>query len=240
MGRHQLIPGVRLLLDEQMYIIREVLADGRCRLENLSLGGQRFINQDELCEAWATGRLCFEVQGHGVYEDPDRPLPISYSQADFQTLPDKQRMAAWARYQHLAALYEHTGHQQWGRLPRRDIQAYVEEAGLPADAPSAASLERWMLMFLDSGRDIRALVPQTRSQGGRGQSRLNPDVERIVQWCWTIVYESRSTAHLTRSIPGLSPRLPPQMPADPQMTHSSPPHEPRSTAAWNRPGSMPY
>jgi putative transposase len=182
MGRQRFVPGVRLLLDEQMVIIREVLADGRCRLENLSLGGQRFMSQDELCAAWAEGRLRFEVVGRGAYDDPDRPLAVTYTQADFQALPERQRAAAWARYQHLTALFQSTGHAHWVRLSRRDIRAYVQhQADLSTEIPSTASLERWMNAFLDSGGDIRALVPHSHRQGGRERSRLQPEVEHIIQ-----------------------------------------------------------
>jgi len=181
MSRQRFESGIRLLLDEQMYIIREVLVDGRCHLENLSLGGQRFMSGDELNQAWSAGRLRFEVTGRGAYQDPDRPLAVTFSQADFQSLPESQRAAAWRRYQHLTALYQFHGHQHWARLPRRVIRAYVQQADPAVDRPSAASLERWMNAFLDSGRDIRALVPHSQLQGGRGQSRLQPDVEHIVQ-----------------------------------------------------------
>ncbi len=182
MGRQRFVPGVRLLLDEQMVIIREVLADGRCRLENLSLGGQRFMSQEELCAAWAEGRLRFEVVGRGAYDDPDRPLAVTYTQADFQALPERQRAAAWARYQHLTALFQSTGHAHWVRLSRRDIRAYVQhQVDLSTEVPSTASLERWMNAFLDSGGDIRALVPHSHRQGGRERSRLQPEVEQIIQ-----------------------------------------------------------
>jgi putative transposase len=180
-GRQVFEPGVRLLLDEQMHIIREVRESGRCRLENLSLGGQRFLTQEELREAWAAGRLRFEVLGRGAYEDPDRPLSVAYTLADFQSLPEDQRAAAWSRYQHLAALYQGTGQQLWTRLSRREIQAYAQRHSSAPGLPSAASLERWMKAFLESGGDIRALVPQRHLQGGPGQTRLDPEVEQIVQ-----------------------------------------------------------
>jgi putative transposase len=182
MGRQHFVPGVRLLLDEQLVIIREVLADGRYRLENLSLGGQRFMSQDELCVAWAEGRLRFEIVGRGAYQDPDWPVAVTYTQADFQALPERQRAVAWLRYQHLTTLFQSTGQSGWVRLSRRDIREYVEhQARLSSDMPSAASLERWMNAFLDSGGDIRALVPQSHRQGGRERSRLKPEVEHILQ-----------------------------------------------------------
>jgi putative transposase len=181
MGRQRFAPGIRLLLDEQMHIVREALADGRCRLENLSLGGLRTLSQDDLNAAWAAGRLRFEVLGRGAYEDPDRPLAVAYTQADFQALPEDQRATAWARYRHLAGLYKATRQQTWVRLSRRDIQAYVQQRSPEHDGPSAASLERWMKAFLESGGDIRALVPQRHLQGGPGQTRLDPEVEQIVQ-----------------------------------------------------------
>src|SRR5574341_2325321 len=181
MGRQRFEPGVRLLLDEQMHIIREALADGRCRLENLSLGGQRWLGQDDLNAAWAEGRLRFEVTGRGAYDDPDRPLTVADTQADFQALPEAQRATAWARYEHLMALYEGTGHRPGTRVPRRDIEAYARERTPQPGLPSAGSLERWLKAFLDSSGDIRALIPDRHLQGGPGKTRLEPEVEQMVE-----------------------------------------------------------
>ncbi|MHB8629866.1 MAG: transposase [Aggregatilineales bacterium] len=180
MGRQQLAPGVRLLLDEQMHVVREMLTDGRCQLENLGLGGHTVLSQTELLDAWATGRLRFEVLGRTAQPIADRPLVTAYTQADFEVLPSRQRETAWRRYRQLMALYQHSGAPVGTHIPRRLVVAYVQQTAQPPATPSVASLERWLAAFADSGSDIRALLPHSHLQGGKGHRRLEATVEQIV------------------------------------------------------------
>ncbi len=65
MARMRFTLGTRYLLQGQVYIVRQMLADNRLLVENQSFGGQVIVTQDDLCAAWARDELRFEV--HGVY-----------------------------------------------------------------------------------------------------------------------------------------------------------------------------
>ena len=70
MARLRFTPGTRYLRNEQIFLVRQVLAAQRLLVDNQSVGGQDIASQDELIAAWGDGALQFEVQGvctvHGV------------------------------------------------------------------------------------------------------------------------------------------------------------------------------
>ncbi len=190
MGRLRLSVGVRYLMQGQVYLVREVLPQGLLLVENQSFGGRATVRSDDLYAAWGRGELRFEVSGPNTGSRPDGPMPTRYTIADLGDLPDKQRDEAWRRYRLILPLL---------RLPpaertRRAIERYAEsleprpmEPGrrrtrsVIGEGLSRRSLERWLHAFLGSGCDIRSLVPATGRQGGKGQRRLAPGVERVIQ-----------------------------------------------------------
>lgn len=179
MGRIQVHIGLRLLLDDQLHLVRDVLPDGNCRLENLRFGGWLTLDTHTLADYWTQGRIRFEINGPGVQVNQEQGLAVTYTHADFEALPEHQREAAWDRYRLLTALFQSMPQPLWTPLPRRTLQAFLDQQAKPT--VSAQTLERWIQHFLDSGGDIRSLVPLTNQRGGKGQFRLSAEVEHIVQ-----------------------------------------------------------
>ncbi len=204
MARLSFSVGTRFLWQQQVYIVREVLLDGKVRLENLSFGGWPVYDAQELVTAWAAGALIFEVRGRAARTLPDQPIATAYTLADFQALADtndpaaQQRHAvAWYRYRLLLPLLQLPAHER----TRRAIRDYL--AQLPPDltpavaaatpqrsgrgrvplqtALSYKSIERWLHALTEAGGDIRALVPTTAQQGGPAQLRLPGEVETLIQ-----------------------------------------------------------
>lgn len=178
MGRIQIYSGLRLLLDDQLHIVRDILPDATYRLENLHFGGWITLDAATLSNQWAQGKGRFEISGPGVRPGETPGLAVSYTRADFEALPPHQRDAAWERYRLLDALFRSAQQSYWTSLSRQAIQTFLEQQ---AATVSVYTLERWLRAFLASGGDIRSLVPLTDQRGGKGQSRLQPEVEHIVQ-----------------------------------------------------------
>jgi putative transposase len=189
MGRIRLLPGTRYLLHDQVFLIRQVLVAGDLLVENQSFGGQQHLPMDDLCAAWARGDLRFEVHGPHTTSASATTLATSYTFADFQQLPERYRDEAWRRYQLIRPLLHWTPEER----TRAALDAYVatlreRQATAPprqhraalGQALSRASLQRWLHAFLDSGADIRALVPAAARQGGKGYGRLDPALEAII------------------------------------------------------------
>ncbi len=179
MGRVHIVVGRRLLLDDQLHIVRDIHTDGRIHLENLSFGDSMLLYPDDLASRWAEGRLRFEVGGPGTRLDSDSGVAAAYTRADFDALPSGQREQTWERYRLLDALFRWCQQPRWTSLTRSVIQAFLDTQD--TTTVSVYTVERWLKAFLDSGGDLRALVSLTDQRGGKGQSRLYPDVEHIVQ-----------------------------------------------------------
>jgi putative transposase len=179
MGRIQLHVGMRLLFDEQVYVVRDLLAADRCRLENLSFGGELLLDTEQVAAQWAAGRLRFEVNGRGARPTETRGLSTAYVRADFDALPAAQRDTAWQRYHLLESVFRQVQQPRWTPLTRAQLQTFVHQH--PEAAVSVYTLQRWLDAWLTSGGDLRALLPHTDTRGGKGKSRLPPDVERLIQ-----------------------------------------------------------
>jgi putative transposase len=201
MARIRFAVGTRYLLNEQVYIVRQLLVENRLLVENQSFGGQLTVSYDELCAAWGRGEVRFEVQGRHVRTSPDRPISLEYTVSDLQGLPEPVREETWRRYQllrPLLALPPKARTRQaiatYALQVQRQLDAQLDGATRIAaqqrraahtratmgQAASCTSLERWLRAFITSGYDLRALVPITRESGGKGVNRLDDHLEGLL------------------------------------------------------------
>jgi len=98
MARNRFTIGVRYLLNEQVYLIKQLLQNDQVLAENQSFGGQVVVSVAELSAAWARDELRFEVQGKHAAAHTHQSLATDYACADFQQLPERYRTEAWRRY----------------------------------------------------------------------------------------------------------------------------------------------
>jgi len=185
-GRLHLTPGTRYLQDTHIYVVRQLLLDGRLLVENQSIGGQAVVTHEDLCATWARGALTFAVPRIHAHATPETPLPTAYTIADFHLLPEVQRAEAWRRYTLIRPLLALPPRERTRRAITRYLSAErLHHARGPGGADqgaaaSAAIIERYLRAFDQSAGDIRALVPATARRGGGG-SRLARELEQIVQ-----------------------------------------------------------
>src|SRR5712692_5251402 len=195
--------GRRYLLRGQVYVVRQKILEGKLLVENQSFGGQITVSPEELCIAWGRGELQFEVNdGPHVRRRPDEILATTYTFADFQQVPKQHRQEAWRRYELIRPFVDvplkersRTALEDYVAKLRRTSPQSTSEEGILDDAGghrkrtsrsavgsalSRGSLERWITAFVNSDYDIRSLVPATHQQGGKGHTRLDPDLEQIV------------------------------------------------------------
>ncbi len=185
MGRLYLTPGTRYLRDGRVYVVRQLLLDGRLLVEDQSVGGQTVVARDELTAAWGEGTLTFEVHGPWSLSAVDTSLSTTYTISDFQQLPEAQRAEAWRRYALIRPLLALPTPER----TRRAIERYLADARARQEvgaevgvgAVSRTSVERYLHAFEASGGDIRSLVPATLLRGGADQPRLDAELEGIVQ-----------------------------------------------------------
>lgn len=186
MARIQLKVGTRYIHDDQIYVVRCILPDSRYRVENRTSGQETMVGYEELLLAWAEGTLRFEALSSKTQHEPTTPLKMRYVEDDIADLPQAVQDETWRRYQLILKVYAYYAIGNPQMLPRNQIAQYVEseqttlKALLEGEAVSVGSIERYMQAFVESGGDIRSLVPQTRQRGGKGQSRLDDALERIL------------------------------------------------------------
>jgi len=183
MSRIQIQAGIRYVYQGEIYAILRQLADQQYRIENLHSGEESVISHEDLLQAWSQGELRFEVKAPNAVLDEDVPLRTRYSESAIDNLPEAIQQRVWERYEWVLRIYEHYQIDSIEVLPRQQIREFVRELHQEGTqtVPSISSFERYMRALFASGGDIRSLIPQTREQGGKGQSRLDERVEQIIE-----------------------------------------------------------
>ncbi len=208
MARTRFTVGTRYKYNGEVFIVHELLLDGKLSVENQSFGGLSRTTQDELSKAWARGEIAFEVHGPNTRKPHDIPIVTEFTVADFKRLPAKWRDEARRRLDLIRPLLQLPPEERTNKY----IKEYVEskkkeqlegkETSQPAQPDSAnapkqrkngrkkgqktghalsrASIRMWMNDFLDSGCDLRSLVPGYHRYKGKGKSRLTAEDEKII------------------------------------------------------------
>jgi len=193
--------GTRFEWRRQVFIIVQVLLDDQFLLENQTIGGQERASRDVLLAAFRDGALLFEVRGPNARRRRGRPLATAYTFADFQGLPEEKRAEAWRRYEVIRPLLllsraergrrlRDTKQERSNRLKalRDDAVPSTNTNGTPRSQPtrgrvgeadSPSSIKRWIKAF-GTGGDVWSLVAATGEQGGKGESRVDHDIEVII------------------------------------------------------------
>lgn len=183
MTRIHVQPGTRYVYQQEIWSVRQGLADQQFQVENLSTGEIRRVSYAEILAAWSRGELRFEVSSPNAVRDSVVPLKTRYAEDDLASLPEHIRAETWRRYQLVLAVYQFHGVAEARVLSRKHILDYLQHLGQDTDdsnGTSVGSIERYMSAWMVSGGDIRSLVPQRKQQGGRGKTRLHDVVEKIV------------------------------------------------------------
>lgn len=187
MTRIKLEVGTRYVLGSEIFTIQQVLDNGSYRVAKRSSGEVLTTTYEALLAEWVNGEVRFEVVSANGRRDAEADLMTAYLTDDIADLPDNIRAETWRRYHLILSLYAHYEVQSIQMLTRAQIEAYLTSAQAQAFAKPApyqgigrGSVENYLSAFVESGGDIRSLVPRTRLRGGKQQSRLGEDVDRIV------------------------------------------------------------
>lgn len=183
--------GTRFLFDGQAHVVESVLSGNRFRCKNIEYGGEITLSHDEIGAAWGDGRIKFAYSGRNGRTDSDKALIVNGEHTDFSTVAEEDKAAAQYRFNILKNLYDFVGLKEVARISRADIKDFAESIGYRKGVknydeagnliPSAGTIERWNNFFVESNGSVLALIPHHKNKGGKGQSRLDADVENIIQ-----------------------------------------------------------
>jgi putative transposase len=161
------------------YQVKRLLAEGMISVENVQTAEVQVIPFLELAEALFAGELDFVVpdKGEGAQNHP-RPANLSDYPLHLRHLAEYRLSVI----QPLLAIDS-------SKRTRSDVATRVAEIqkseqadqASPKNAVSVASIYRWIRAYTESGNDIRALVGNSRRQGGKNSTRLEGEVEAIIR-----------------------------------------------------------
>jgi len=179
-------PGKRFIWDGQVFEIRRLLPDRQANIENITTSA--FITKDLgfLIRELFDGNIIFLDESlRDISPNNKASSAIGKDLSDFP-----QHLVDVARYR--LSVIEPLIEQYPGNLTGQVIQFRIEEIHAQEeseriDSPSTlehslsrSSIYRWLRAYWISGKDIRALIPDTGNRGGKGNSRLSGQQDRII------------------------------------------------------------
>jgi putative transposase len=175
--------GTRFRWQGMTYEVMRLLPGGQVNIEDIFTGATLVVELSVLVKALFDGELQFAIEGRQAKRDMKDGIGTESEYIDLSDCPEE--LISIARYR-LEVIYPLL---EVEKRTRRAVEARVREikaARLEGnertlqDSVSVASIYRWIGDYTRSGDDLRALIPSTRRRGGRGESRLNSEVEAVV------------------------------------------------------------
>jgi putative transposase len=181
------LPQVRFLWQKQTFIVRRQLPDQQVVIEDLTSGVVSTLPRQELEQALFTGELRFEIQGSQARPNPDGSMTTQYTYLALDDCTDRQQTVARLRLTVIEPLLLLAPKDR----TRERLEAHIAEIqatfspqeldALGCRQLSRATLYRWLKLYIESGHNLRGLIPQTQNCGSSGQSRLHPEVDQVIQ-----------------------------------------------------------
>jgi putative transposase len=176
-------PGKLLVLDNVEYRSVRRSGDEKHVLENTATLAPLALTDDEVVDAFSSGRLSF-----GSKEQPSAPV-FDPALADFESLPDSLKNEARRRYTYVVACLS-------ARVPRDDAHMNPIIASVAAERsdprrPSRSTVNRWIADWIaGGGNDLRPLVPRFHFRG-RKKWKFSAEVYELAEDAIARVFERR-------------------------------------------------
>lgn len=179
----KIVPGVRFKIDQESYTILRLLSSGKIQVERQGYLTVEIFTKTELIKLLDEGRLEFEVKGKNVRSSEPGSFSTSYSENYLESVQRKTETIF--RFEVIKPLLKI-------RRTKVEVRKRVEEINELSKNPknaeavlglvfikkvSVSSIYRWIAAYLESGGDIRSLIPSYQNSGGPGKLRSNSDVE---------------------------------------------------------------
>jgi putative transposase len=199
MGAYHFTLGTRFHWREVAYEVTHLLPKGKVEIEDIATSTPREMATAELTAALFRGDLSLDVKPNSSTTGKRNRSQIAC--LDLSDYPPGR--VAIARYrleclQPLLALPPESRTRAVVETRTQEIRAAhasQKNSGL-RQAISVASLYRWLNAYQESGQDLRALIPNTGRRGGKGQSRLETEVNRLVEQTIQELYKVREKVGL--------------------------------------------
>lgn len=158
---------------EDTFEIKRLLPGHQVNLENLMTGAAITANFTDLLQDLYDGLLVFVGEGK-LFKPADNRIMMAAQSLDLGDYAEEAVTIAKFRLKVITPLLDqpHT---------RPEVIKYVAQFNKGSQQKiSVTSVYRWIADYERSGRDIRALIPHFEERGGKGQGRLKPEIEAIL------------------------------------------------------------
>ena len=158
------------------------------------------VNEKDIKDSLFNGDLRFEVFGKDTIKPEKGKLRTDYKYEDFSKVPEKYRQKAWCKFvvvkECLKIPKEMRNDERLVDAMKTGLNALKDKYLVTFKKPHKRTVKRWIKDFVRSGCDIRSLIDDFGNCGGRGKSRLMPDVDRILNESIEAIHmrEERPTA----------------------------------------------
>jgi putative transposase len=176
--------GAQFRWQRVVYEVVQTLPGGQVIIENVLTGARLVIEMPVLVDALFDGELQFVIEGKQAKEDTQDGISVENAYLDLTDCPE--RLVAIARYrlEVIRPLLDMGWRTRAAVVTRvqevKAANAREDAYGLQC-AVSVASVYRWIADYTGSGYDLRALIPAVHKRGGKGESRLSPEVETMME-----------------------------------------------------------
>ncbi len=174
--------GKQLKWQNEVFEIQHLLSNQQANLENMTTGAVATASISKLVQELFDGNLTFIEEGKHIKKDT-APGSSRARYLDLSDYPEREANIARFRHAVITPLLD---------MPKRTrqnvkehicqlIQARVLDRFIVADYTlSIASVYRWIRDYENSGRDVRALVPDFEDRGGKDSHRVGGEVNSII------------------------------------------------------------
>lgn len=188
MSARRFSTGQHIHWQNEIHEVRRLLPDNRLVIVQMRTGDMQTVPLHQLVEALFAGTLQLIKEGSQT-EHVHKPTIV-----DWSDYPDALRAVAEYRLEVIRPFLTLPPHVRkkaiTARVKEVQTQSQMDRSGLER-AFSVSSIYRWIADYTESGGDLRALIPNTRRRGGKQTSRLQVEVEHIIQAVLTDLYMVR-------------------------------------------------
>lgn len=182
MSKHFFSSGARFLWQGMTYQILRLLPAGQVNIENMLSGAISVVEISDLTKALFNFELHFVSKSEIALSNgkaKDRGNTPRLSLTDYP-----EELVAVARYRldvisPLLAMKRRTRADAIHRVNEIKSAQQGQSKRTLQNLVSVAAVYRWIGDYVNSGNDLRSLIPSVRERGGKSESRLNGEMEAL-------------------------------------------------------------
>ena len=180
--------GARFVWEEKPYEIQRMLPEKKVSIGHIFTSEVKVVDTATLVTALYSGQLKFVVPSKLAKSEKNKGMSVESKYVSLTECPEHFTEIAKRRLRIVEGFLKLK--KEKGEFTREDVKQYVaEEKAKVVSEPerkllgslSVSSIYRWASYYIQSGEDLRALIPDSDQCGGKHKTRLDPRVHKLVE-----------------------------------------------------------